>query len=133
VHVGYGALIAAGLADEDEGGEDWSFEDDDYDDNDENGGDGQQARRMARIWRRTARKTRRNVEDLWVAPKHGAVRRVVETWWSRWGVLVFLPAGLVSAFLYLVHVRRGSRICTTSRNMGNEERNPRSLRPGAAG
>jgi hypothetical protein len=90
VHVGYGALIAAGLADEnDEVDEDWSSDEDD-DDN------GQKRRQVTKLWRRTVRKTRRNVEDLWVAPRHNAVRRVVETWWSRWALLVFLPAALVS-------------------------------------
>ncbi|TRX96443.1 hypothetical protein FHL15_002715 [Xylaria flabelliformis] len=91
VHVGYGALIAAGLDDEGEEG-DWSSDEDE----DEDGGP--KGFRMARIWRHAARKTRRNVEDLWVAPRHGAVRRVVETWWSRWGLLVLLPAVLAVAW-----------------------------------
>ncbi|KAI0390280.1 hypothetical protein F5Y17DRAFT_445401 [Xylariaceae sp. FL0594] len=93
VHVGYGALIAAGLAEESDGevDEDWSSDDDDDEDND----NGQRIiRKLARIWRRTVRRTRRNIEDLWVTPRHSSVRRVVETWWSRWGVLVFLPAAL---------------------------------------
>ena len=102
MHIGYGALIAAGLDDDDDDDDnddgglgDWSSDDDD--DVTGDGGRGGKAYRMARIWRRTARKTKRNVEDLWVAPRQGAVRRVVETWWSRWGLLVFLPAVLVSA------------------------------------
>ncbi|TGJ85148.1 hypothetical protein E0Z10_g3624 [Xylaria hypoxylon] len=90
VHVGYGALIAAGLNGEDEEG-DWSS-DEDEDDINEQGG--HPAHEMARLWRRTVRKTKRNAEDLWVAPRPGAVRRVVETWWSRWGLLVLLPAVL---------------------------------------
>ncbi|KAI1368307.1 hypothetical protein F5Y08DRAFT_281491 [Xylaria arbuscula] len=105
VHIGYGALIAAGLDDDDDEDEDynrgvgnWSSDDDD----DGGGGGGRdghgKAYRMARLWRRTARKTKRNVEDLWVAPRQGAVRRVVETWWSRWGLLVFLPAVLAVAW-----------------------------------
>jgi hypothetical protein len=96
VHVGYGALIAAGLDnDEDgEGDEEWSSEDDDGARDGYDGG--LMTRRVSRVWRRTVRKTRRNVEDLWIAPRHGAVRRVVEAWWSRWGVLAFLPAVLVS-------------------------------------
>lgn len=97
VHVGYGALIAAGLDDEGDGAGDWSSDESDEDE-DGDGDDGQhKARRVAKIWRRTVRKTRRIVEDLWVAPRHGAVRRVVETWWSRWGLLVLLPAVSVSA------------------------------------
>ena len=51
-------------------------------------------RRSRRVsWRRIWRK---NVLDLWVAPRQSAVKRVVNNWWSRWGVLVFLPAVLVS-------------------------------------
>ncbi|KAI1109384.1 hypothetical protein F5Y14DRAFT_28353 [Nemania sp. NC0429] len=95
VHVGYGALIAAGLDDEGDGSGGWGSEssEDGDEDEDEDGGY-RQARRVAKLWRRTVRKTRRSVEDLWVAPRHGAVRRVVETWWSRWGLLVLLPAAL---------------------------------------
>jgi uncharacterized membrane protein YhaH (DUF805 family) len=33
--------------------------------------------------------------DVWVDPKAGAVRRVVDVWWSRWFALVVLPALLV--------------------------------------
>ncbi|KAI2641146.1 hypothetical protein GGS21DRAFT_547484 [Xylaria nigripes] len=91
VHVGYGALITAGLDDEEDSGE-YSSEDDDDNFADEDAA--HESQKMARIWRRAIRRTRRNVEDLWVAPRHGAVRRVVETWWSRWGLLVFTPAVL---------------------------------------
>ncbi|KAI0810280.1 hypothetical protein GGR55DRAFT_688956 [Xylaria sp. FL0064] len=98
VHVGYGALIAAGLEDGDGDGGWSSDEDEEDDDGGIDGQGGQKAYRMARIWRRTVRKTRRNVEDLWVAPRQGAVHRVVETWWSRWGLLVFLPAVLAVAW-----------------------------------
>ncbi|GAP84375.1 putative conserved fungal protein [Rosellinia necatrix] len=97
VHVGYGAVIAAGLDDDDgDSDEDWSSDEDDAIEGDGSGNN--KAYRMARVWRRTVRKTRRNVEDLWVAPRHGAVRRVVETWWSRWGLLVFFPAVLAVAW-----------------------------------
>ena len=34
--------------------------------------------------------------DLWLEPKQSAVARVVDKWWRRWGVLVVLPAALVS-------------------------------------
>lgn len=37
----------------------------------------------------------RLVVDLWVAPRQTAVKRVLDKWWSRYGVLVFLPALLV--------------------------------------
>ncbi|KAI0400185.1 hypothetical protein F4802DRAFT_506976 [Xylaria palmicola] len=95
VHVGYGALIAAGLNNGSDGGDDdWSSDEDE----DIDGDGGHNSHQMARIWRRTVRRTKRNVEDLWVAPRHGAVRRVVETWWSRWGLLVFFPAILAVAW-----------------------------------
>jgi len=34
-------------------------------------------------------------EDTWVSPREKAVRRVTDPWWSRWLVLVVLPAALV--------------------------------------
>ncbi|KAH9906511.1 hypothetical protein F4778DRAFT_653732 [Xylariomycetidae sp. FL2044] len=82
VHVGYGALVAAGLVDSDEG--------DEYGSDDEDDG--------AAGFGRWRRRVMRKVEDLWVAPRQTAVRRVVETWWSRWAVLVFFPAGLAVAW-----------------------------------
>ncbi|KAI1431386.1 hypothetical protein GGR50DRAFT_81164 [Xylaria sp. CBS 124048] len=95
VHVGYGTLIAAGLDDDDEDA-DYTSDDDDGDGRD---GDGvYKSHKVTRIWRRALRKTRRGVEDLWVAPRHGAVRRVVETWWSRWGLLILAPAVLAVAW-----------------------------------
>lgn len=33
--------------------------------------------------------------DLFVDPRPSAVKRVVDRWWSRYGLLVFLPAALV--------------------------------------
>ncbi|KAI1827153.1 hypothetical protein F4861DRAFT_434300 [Xylaria intraflava] len=92
VHIGYGALITAGLDDDED--EDYSSDDDEDDDEDGE----HKSHKMTRIWRRTIRRTRRKVEDLWVAPRHGAVRRVVETWWSRWGLLIFTPAVLAVAW-----------------------------------
>ncbi|KAI1334411.1 hypothetical protein F5Y15DRAFT_292555 [Xylariaceae sp. FL0016] len=90
VHVGYGALFGASDDDDDQ----WRADDDDSDeewnaDGQARGGLGVRTRRGLR---RTKRWVRRNIEDLWVAPRQSAVRRVVERWWSRWGVLVFLPA-----------------------------------------
>jgi len=41
---------------------------------------------------------KRWVKDLWMEPKQGAVARAVNRWWSRWTVLVVLPAALVSLF-----------------------------------
>ncbi len=34
--------------------------------------------------------------DLWLEPKQIAVGKTVSKWWSRWAVLVVLPAALVS-------------------------------------
>ncbi|XDG08462.1 hypothetical protein ABKA04_008077 [Annulohypoxylon sp. FPYF3050] len=97
VHVGYGALLVAGI--------DSDSEEDDEDDDDGMGNDNGSDRRCTtvmrrglRIWRRFARSSRRNVRDLWVAPRQTAVKRVVESWWRRWGVLVFLPAALAVAW-----------------------------------
>jgi hypothetical protein len=42
-----------------------------------------------RRWGRTQR-------DLWLEPKQAAVAKLVDKWWSRWAVLVVLPAALVS-------------------------------------
>lgn len=36
------------------------------------------------------------IYDVWVDPTQHAVKRVVGVWYSRWGVLVVLPAALVS-------------------------------------
>ena len=44
---------------------------------------------LVRRWGRVQR-------DLWLEPKQAAVARMVERWWSRWAVLIVLPAALVS-------------------------------------
>ncbi|PQE03334.1 hypothetical protein CJF30_00005563 [Rutstroemia sp. NJR-2017a BBW] len=36
----------------------------------------------------------KTMKDLWLEPKQGAVARVVDKWWTRWTVLVVLPAAL---------------------------------------
>ncbi|KAI1483526.1 hypothetical protein K445DRAFT_18793 [Daldinia sp. EC12] len=94
VHVGYGAILI--------GDEDGSDDDEDDDDDDDSSNDNNDNRRCGytakkRI-RRFARVFRRSIRDLWVAPRQTAVKRVVESWWSRWGVLVFLPATLAVAW-----------------------------------
>jgi hypothetical protein len=76
VHVGYGALIAAEL--------DSSDDDDPRGHQDVDDG----LSRWEWLWQRW-------VLDLWVDPRQGAVKRVVDKWWSRYGLLVFLPALLV--------------------------------------
>lgn len=55
---------------------------------------------------RVADWARRTVRDLWVEPRQGAVKKVVDVWWSRWGVLVILPAALVC--VRLEHLGFGS-------------------------
>ena len=80
MHVGYGAIAR------EEGGV--SEEDDDDDEGDEDvTGDG--------CWRGLRRMARR-MKNTWVDPKAGVVRGLVDVWWTRWGVLVLLPACLVS-------------------------------------
>lgn len=36
--------------------------------------------------------------DLFVNPRPSAVKRVVDRWWTRYGLLVLLPAALVRLF-----------------------------------
>lgn len=93
MHVGYGALVTAALESDDDSGDEF------YDSEDED----------VTLLERFGKAVQRNVRDLWVAPKQGAVKKVVESWWRRWGLLVFLPAGLVSRAVTLeghVSIRR---------------------------
>lgn len=90
VHVGYGAtvLATAALLDDDQ------TSDGDTDSEDEAGGlVAAQARSTGKRW---ARAWKRWFIDLWVHPRQAAVNRVVDKWWSRYAILVFLPAALVS-------------------------------------
>lgn len=98
--MGYGALIAAELeaAANEEG--------DDGDDEDEGDNGGSEVfppgrNRPPRVVR-WLRRWGKRLNDTWVNPKAGAVRRTVDLWWSRWGVLVVLPAALVSLRPYSV-------------------------------
>ncbi|VUC21256.1 unnamed protein product [Clonostachys rosea] len=75
VHVGYGALVIAGL----EGHQD-DDEDDDASNEDLDG-----IPRLERLWQRW-------VVDLWVHPRQAAVKKIAEKWYTRYGLLVFLPA-----------------------------------------
>ncbi|KAM3556933.1 hypothetical protein MY1884_003931 [Beauveria asiatica] len=77
VHVGYGALIAAHLGDSDS--EDECIRRDGRLDLGEN----------ATVWHRLWQK---GVIDLWVEPRQSAVIKVVDRWWSRYGLLVLMPA-----------------------------------------
>ncbi|KAM3468843.1 hypothetical protein MY5147_007547 [Beauveria neobassiana] len=77
VHVGYGALIAAHLGDSDS--EDECIR-----------RDGRlELRENATVWDRLWQK---GVIDLWVEPRQSAVKKVVDRWWSRYGLLVLMPA-----------------------------------------
>jgi len=121
VHVGYGALVAAGLENAEGESQDGNSdgddedEDDDYDNGDNSnerdgllggGGGGYRIssrRRKGRRIRKFSRRLRRmirKIDQTWVNPKSGAVRRLLDVWWSRWGVLVLLPAVLVSEAEY---------------------------------
>lgn len=75
VHVGYGAIIAAELGDDAQS----TIDDDDIEDD---------RSWVERVWQRW-------IVDLWVEPRQAAVRKVLDTWWSRYGFLVLMPAVLV--------------------------------------
>ncbi|KAF3762159.1 hypothetical protein M406DRAFT_280208 [Cryphonectria parasitica EP155] len=79
VHIGhgYGALISAGLDDEAA-----SSDDDEFDDE------------TRPAWVRWCRRQWRAVDELWINPKQTTVNKVARVWWSRWAVLVVLPAVL---------------------------------------
>ncbi|GAO15247.1 uncharacterized protein UV8b_04197 [Ustilaginoidea virens] len=80
VHVGYGTLVAAQVAGE--------AADDEAADRD---GDARTSSALTRLWQGW-------VLDLWVNPKQAAVKRMVDRWWTRYGLLVFLPAALAVAW-----------------------------------
>ncbi|KAL8392614.1 hypothetical protein RB595_002709 [Gaeumannomyces hyphopodioides] len=86
VHVGYGALLAAQL--DAEGGSDGDGDNDDDDDyyDDDYYAQGFLTRAVRRAWR--------TLDELWITPRPGPVRKVVDKWWSRWALLVVLPASL---------------------------------------
>ncbi|KAH7027641.1 uncharacterized protein B0I36DRAFT_246866 [Microdochium trichocladiopsis] len=89
VHVGYGALVTAGLEEGDRHGS-RPADDSDSDSEDDTG----LLRRQRRFWRTSCRR----LNDVWISPRQTAVKRAVDTWWGRWGNLVFLPAGLAIAW-----------------------------------
>ncbi|KAK3950301.1 hypothetical protein QBC32DRAFT_376614 [Pseudoneurospora amorphoporcata] len=104
VHVGYGALMAAAA----EGG--GEFDDSGSEDEDDSEGDGMldsgflgagtiQGRTLTRrVMLKKFNRARRRLYYTWVHPKASVIRRVVEPWWSRWFVLVILPAFLAVAW-----------------------------------
>ncbi len=101
VHVGYGALIAAHLGDSDS--EDECIRRDGRPELQEN------ATAWDRLWQRW-------VVDLWVEPRQSAVMKVVDRWWSRYGLLVFLPAILVRWRLSCV---RGGKVECVESNLAH--------------
>lgn len=58
-------------------------------------------RRVARWVRRTGRRAGRHLRNLWLTPKNATVRRAMDRWWSRWALLVVLPAALAVAWCAL--------------------------------
>lgn len=94
VHVGhgYGALLAAGL-----GGDGSSNSSDNSSENDDDE-DRMRADDESRLVRWCRKKWRRKVRDVWITPKQGAVRRISAVWYSRWFVLVVMPAALAVAW-----------------------------------
>ncbi|KAG5985415.1 hypothetical protein E4U55_002336 [Claviceps digitariae] len=91
VHVGYGALVASQLLDNDDDDNDAIGNDNDDDDDDDDNNDDHDTWISRIFWRRW-------VMDLWVHPKQTAVKRMVGRWWTRYGLLVFLPAALAVAW-----------------------------------
>lgn len=81
VHVGYGALIAAHLGGDSDSEDECIRRDGCL-----------ELRVPETAW---DRRWRRWVVDLWVEPRQTAVMKVVDRWWSRYGLLVFMPAILV--------------------------------------
>ncbi|EGZ78346.1 hypothetical protein NEUTE2DRAFT_102200 [Neurospora tetrasperma FGSC 2509] len=104
VHVGYGALMAAATA------EDGEYHDNSSEDEDDSEGDGISdygffgagalygTTLTRRVMMKKLNRARRRFYYTWVQPKASEIRRVVEHWWSRWFVLVVLPAVLAVAW-----------------------------------
>lgn len=95
VHIGhgYGALIAAGLGDRNSSSSS-SSDNEDYDDDEERMAD----EGRSRLVRWCRKMWRRRIRDVWITPKQGAVRRISAVWYSRWFVLVVMPAALAVAW-----------------------------------
>jgi hypothetical protein len=89
----YGATFARAMLGDESGGED---------DDAPGGMAGDEDEHLGALGR-----VRRWVMDVWVKPQQGTVRRLVEPWWSRWAVLVVLPAAIVS----LLFLRYSFRYC----------------------
>jgi len=93
VNAGYGSILSSGFG----------FGSESNDANSDAGSDGslfdddEDAPRWQVWWRWTVKKA----FDLWIEPRQAPVKRVVERWWSRFGVLVVMPALLVGFLGYL--------------------------------
>ncbi|ERS96829.1 uncharacterized protein SPSK_00690 [Sporothrix schenckii 1099-18] len=58
-------------------------------------------RRVVRWVRRSVYRAGRHLRNLWLTPKNATVRRAVDRWWSRWTLLVVVPAVLAIAWCAL--------------------------------
>ncbi|CAK7206542.1 hypothetical protein SEUCBS139899_009338 [Sporothrix eucalyptigena] len=58
-------------------------------------------RRVGRWIRRSVYRVGRHLRNLWLTPKNATVRRAVDRWWSRWALLVVVPAVLAIAWCAL--------------------------------
>lgn len=58
-------------------------------------------RRVGRWLRRAVYRAGRHLRNLWLTPKNATVRRAVDRWWSRWALLVVVPAVLAVAWCAL--------------------------------
>jgi hypothetical protein len=94
VHAGYGSVLSSGFG---LGGE--NNDDSDSD----SGSDGSLFEEDVPRWQIWWRWTVKKAFDLWIEPRQAPVKRVVDKWWSRYGVLVGMPALLVG--LIGVHER----------------------------
>ena len=88
VHVGYGAVVLASMetAAADADSQDSESDEDELHSREEGG-------LHLFMWR--MRRLMRRIDEIWVNPKAAAVSKLVDVWWSRWAVLVLLPAALV--------------------------------------
>ncbi|KAL5872321.1 hypothetical protein ACKVWC_007954 [Pyricularia oryzae] len=93
VHIGYGALLAARLDAEAAAGD---SEDDDASSDDESGQFAAGSGRFGLA--KLAKKAWRRLDQLFVTPLQHPVRKAVDKWWTRWSLLVLLPAFLAVAW-----------------------------------
>lgn len=97
VHVGYGALLAARL--DAEAAREHSDDDDDASSDDEFGGLATRPGRFGLA--KAVKKAWCRIDELFVTPLQQPVRKAVDKWWTRWSLLVLLPALLAVAWCAL--------------------------------